>query len=99
MVTRQLSRHLLALFMEKNPVGEELMNRMLVSTLVTHCHECHHSLWHAQPAGLLSAMKSDEKVPEVDIDRMHTRDNLKAAKVELGRQRKGLGLWLNKPGG
>jgi hypothetical protein len=36
-----------------------------------------------QPAGLLSSMKSDEKVPEVDIDRMHTRDNLKAAKVRL----------------
>ncbi|TRY98042.1 hypothetical protein DNTS_004430 [Danionella cerebrum] len=70
---RQLSRHLVALWMAENPVALNLLKRILVGT----------SVETAWPSGLLVYLDSSDAVPERDVDRMHVRDNLKIASLTL----------------
>eukprot|EP00911_Craspedida_sp_UC1_P001684 UC1_evm1s1278 len=51
---RQLSRHLVGLWMEQNPTATALFARML-------------------PAGLVTALSSEEVVPEKEADMIHQR--------------------------
>lgn len=74
-----------------------LFTQSLDSRLLTHRQLSRHliSLWtyeNAQtltlmgrilPAGLMDFLKSTEAVPEKEQDRMHTRDNMKSAKVRF----------------
>lgn len=60
LTNRQLSRHLVGLWVTGHPTTMALLKRCL-------------------PVGLLNFLESKEEVPEVDIDRLHVRDNLKLA--------------------
>lgn len=57
---RQLSRHLVALWMVNNQPAFNLLSRIM-------------------PAGLLDYLHSEDEVPEKEIDRLNTKDNLKLA--------------------
>eukprot|EP00795_Rhopilema_esculentum_P013369 gene13369-4225_t len=60
LTNRQLSRHLVGLWVTGHPTALALLKRAL-------------------PAGMLNFLDSTDEVPESELDRMHVRDNLKAA--------------------
>jgi len=60
LTNRQLSRHLVGLWVTGHPTALALLKRAL-------------------PAGMLNFLDSTDQVPESELDRMHIRDNLKAA--------------------
>lgn len=58
LTNRQLSRHLVALWITGHDTAMQLLRRLL-------------------PLGMMNYLDSEEEVPEVELDRMHVRDNLK----------------------
>lgn len=60
LTNRQLSRHLVTLWVTGHPTAMGLLKRIM-------------------PAGLMNYLESEEKVPEVELDKLHVRDNVKLA--------------------
>lgn len=89
---RQLSRHLIGLWLTDSEEAMELFKRIFVSSfrvnfklpLVTYF------VCILQPAGLLTFLETEETVPETDVeeDKLNFRDNLKFAIQHSKRTRK-----------
>ncbi|KAI9580597.1 hypothetical protein GQX74_011267 [Glossina fuscipes] len=78
---RQLSRHLIALWITDNNEAMELFKRIFVSLRYHRDRKHIIDLVFLKPAGLLMFLESENNVPEIDVeeDKLNFRDNLKFA--------------------
>lgn len=92
---RQLSRHLIMLWITGHPIAMALLRRILVSG----SRICYNSYYFVltnnsfvtQPAGLLRFLDSTDTVPSsaLEEERLNNRDNLKIAQDHAMKNRKG----------
>jgi len=84
-----LPQHLLSALFTESADGRFLTNRQLSRHLVglwtSESSPTNELLKRILPAGLLAFLESEDEVPNDDIDRLNTRDNLKLA-MEAGQQ-------------
>ena len=87
---RQLSRHLIGLWITDNAEAMELFKRIFVSKCTLLCITCYNIIFLLKPAGLLMFLESEDSVPETDVeeDKLNFRDNLKFAIQHSNKTRK-----------
>lgn len=86
---RQLSRHLVGLWVTNNNMAMNLLERILVSRIFQFIEpgENNSRYFHFfQPSGLLRFLESDEQIPSAhENEHLITRDNLKLAQDHAAR--------------